>query len=361
VSGPPAAHARLDADRLDAAALVVWLHTHAPALLGDGSTPLVLTRFPGGFSNLTYRVDGGARPFVLRRPPHGVTPGTAHDMVREYRALGAVHAAGLPVPAPLALCEDASVLGAPFFLMAHVDGVILRGAPPDGVRFDAETAASLAATFVRQLAALHAVDVEAAGLASLGRGDGYVQRQVQGWTARWQRARREPVPALDEVAQWLEASRPPDRSATLVHNDYKLDNLVLDPDDLTRVRAILDWEMATVGDPLLDLGTTLAYWMEADDPPLLRALGLGVTAAPGMPTRHELVARYAAASGREVPDPVFPYVFGTFKVAVIAQQIAARHADGLASDARFARLPDAVRLLGARARAAISRGVIGRT
>lgn len=346
-------------DALDAAALAAWLHGAAPSLLPTVPTPLTLRRFGGGFSNLTYRVEGGAVPFVLRRPPRGVTGGIAHDVLRESRVLAALHAAEIPVPRVLAVCDDDAVIGAPFFLMEHVDGVILRQALPAEIPFSAEVASRVARMVVHQLASLHALDVEAVGVASLGRGDGYVARQVRGWRERWTQSQTRDVPSLDRVAEWLAAHQPADAGVSLLHNDFKYDNLVLDPRDLTRVRAILDWEMATVGCPLMDLGTSLAYWVQADDPPLLRALGLGITALPGNPTRTELVAWYEAASGRTVRAPVFYYVYGAFKLAVVAQQIFARYERGLATDPRFGQLGDAVALLGAMAERAVDSGRIG--
>lgn len=346
-------------DALDAASLVVWLHAHAPALLGDGGTAIAIRQFGGGFSNLTYRVDGGSTPFVLRRPPHGVTAGIAHDVLREQRVMTAVHAAGVPVPRVLAACDDPAVLGAPFFLMENVDGVILRQAPPPGISFDASVASGVAQMFVHQLASLHALDVHTLGLTTLGRGDGYVARQIDGWRRRWLQARTHDVPSIERVGEWLATHQPTDAGLALLHNDFKYDNLVLDPRDLRHVRAILDWEMATVGCPLMDLGTSLAYWVEADDPPVLRALGLGVTALPGSPTRAELVQQYEAASGRQVVEPVFYYAYGVFKLAVVAQQIFARYERGLTSDPRFARLGEAVVALGAAAERAVDRGHLG--
>ncbi len=345
---------------LDAASLTAWLHAAAPHLLGTGHDPLRLTQFMSGFSNLTYRVHGAARPMVLRRPPRGEREGAAHDVLREHRVLAALYAAGLQVPQPLAACDDESVLGAPFYLMTYVDGVILRAAPPEGAHFDASIAARLADAFVDELVALHRLDVASLGLAGLGRGAGYVERQVRGWTARWEKARTRDVPRLDAIAAWLEANRPDDAGVSLLHNDFKFDNLVLDRADLTRVCAILDWEMATVGCPMLDLGTTLAYWIEPDDPPLLRALGLGITTHPGMPSRHELVMRYAERSGRDVAHPVFCHVYGVFKLAIVAQQLVARFERGLTSDPRFARLGEAVELLSRVAVASIDSGRIGR-
>ena len=353
-----------EGEQVDANALLAWLTQALPELVPAGAR-LLIRQFPAGFSNLTYHVTiettHGRRVVVLRRPPRGVKAGIAHDMGREHGILAALHARGMPVPHPLARCDDAAVIGTRFYLMAHVDGVILRGALPTSLAQDAAampgTLAGLSRTFVQALAQLHAVDVSTEPLVSLGRPDGYVQRQVQGWTKRWLASRTDAVPALDWAAAWLDAHRPPDGAPTLVHNDFKLDNLVLAP-DLSRVRAILDWEMATIGDPLMDLGTSLAYWVEAGDAPIFRALGLGITALPGNMTRAELVQAYGAHRGMDVSDAPFYYTFGLFKVAVIAQQIYARHVQGLTSDPRFAVLGAVVKALGVAAQQAAERGVV---
>jgi aminoglycoside phosphotransferase (APT) family kinase protein len=353
-----------EGEQVDVEALLAWIAAEAPAIV-PASARLHVRQFPAGFSNLTYLVtvqhDHGQRALVLRRPPRGVNAGVAHDMGREHGILTALHARGVPVPMPLARCDDVTVIGAPFYLMEHVDGVILRGTLPESLTEQAAAIpgrlAALSHTFVQTLAQLHAVDVTTEPLASLGRPEGYVQRQVQGWTKRWLASRTDDVPALDRAAAWLDAHRPPDRGTTLVHNDFKLDNLVLEP-DLSRVRAILDWEMATIGDPLMDLGTSLAYWVEAGDAPIFRALGLGITALPGNMTRAELVQAYGAHRGVDVSDAPFYYAFGLFKVAVIAQQIYARHVQGLTSDPRFAVLGQVVQALGIAAKRAAERGVV---
>jgi aminoglycoside phosphotransferase (APT) family kinase protein len=246
--------------------------------------------------------------------------------------------------------------------MAHVDGVILRGSAERELGDDslarAARLAALSQSFVDTLVQLHEVSVTAEPLASFGKPAGYVQRQVQGWIRRWNAARTESVPDVERVAQWLDVHRPPDRDVALIHNDFKFDNLVLDRDVPAQVRAILDWEMATIGDPLMDLGTSLAYWVEAGDAPIFRSLGLGVTAHAGSFTRAELVAAYAARSGRDVSDASFYYAFGLFKVAVIAQQIYARSIQGLTADPRFAMLGDVVHALGGAASAAMLRDIV---
>lgn len=360
-------------DELDAAALAEYLHGTLPGWEGVRAGDLAVAQFGGGFSNLTYLVAAPPGEFVLRRPPHGARGGNAHDVGREYRLLAALRPPhGQPVygrvPRPLALCDDESVLGAPFYCMERVRGTILRGRPGDPVP-DAPTLAALAERFVAEMAALHALDWRAAGLAALGRPEGYVARQVAGWTKRYAAARTGPVPDVEAAATWLADHLPPEPAdaaahATLLHNDFKYDNFVLDPAGLARgaphIGAVLDWEMATVGDPLMDLGTSLAYWLAPDDPPALRALGLGLTAAPGSPSRAELVEAYGRTTGRDVGDALFYYVFGVFKLAVVAQQIYARYVAGHARDPRFAGLHAVVTALGWQARRAVTFGRIDR-
>lgn len=351
-------------DELDAARLTPYLAAHVAGWEDVRAADLAVAQFGGGFSNLTYLVTAGAREVVLRRPPHGERGGNAHDMAREYRLLAALRPAYDRAPRPLALCGDDAVLGAPFYCMERVRGVVLRGRPGEFVPPPAACAA-LAERFVAELAALHALDWRALGLAGVGRPEGYAARQVAGWTRRWHAARSEHVPEVEQAAAWLAAHRPAEPAdaaahAALLHNDFKYDNFVLDAESLARgaptVRAVLDWEMATVGDPLMDLGASLAYWLEPEDPPALRALGLGLTAAPGSPRRAELVAAYGRTTGRDVADARWYYVFGVFRLAVVAQQLYARHLAGHARDPRFAALGAAVAALGTQAERAIVTG-----
>ena len=379
-----AARVALDAPRtvrageeLDRVRLAGFLASAVPALAGIAPELIDVEQFGGGFSNLTYLVrgttDGAPTELVLRRPPFGARRGAgsgfAHDVLREYRLLRALRppvgaAPFARVPLAVAACDDEAILGAPFYLMERVPGVILRGRPDDPVP-DAARLRGLSERFVRELAALHAVDWRAAGLAEFGRPVGYVARQVAGWTTRWHAARTEHVPSIERTAEWLAAHQPPDAAdavgeAALLHNDFKFDNFVLDPGDLTHVRAVLDWEMATVGAPLMDLGTSLAYWLEADDPPALRSLGLGLTAAPGNFSRAELVEAYGRETGRDVSDALFYFVYGVFKLAVVAQQIYARYVAGHTRDPRFARLDLVVAALGTLAQRAVTTGRIDR-
>lgn len=328
--------------------LEAYLLANLPGAAGS----LVIEQFPRGFSNLTYLLRLGARELVLRRPPLGANIKTAHDMQREYRILRALVDVYPKVPRPLLYCDDPSVIGAPFYVMARVPGVILRTQPPRGMTLGPELMRAVSEALVDTLVELHAVDYVAAGLGDLGRPEGYVARQVHGWIGRYQNARTDDLPDMEATAAWLVAHQPPDGGATLIHNDFKYDNLVLDPQDPTRVLAVLDWEMATIGDPLMDLGTTLAYWIEAGDAPELQMLGM--TSLPGNLTRHEVIDRYAARSGRDVGDIKFYYVFGLFKVGVIGQQIYDRYKRGFTQDPRFAALIHLIAACGRQALRAIA-------
>ena len=326
-------------EELDPKALVEYLGEQLPELRG----PLKVEQFPRGFSNLTYLVRAGSRELVLRRPPVGAAVKSGHDMGREHRILSHLHSVYGKAPKALLYCDDPQVIGAPFYVMERVAGVILRPEMPPAMHPEPARMAAIADGFVDTLAELHAVDYQAAGLGELGRPEGYVRRQVDGWTARYAKARTDEIAEMAEVAAWLDAAAPAESGAALIHNDFKYDNLVLDPGDGTRVIAVLDWEMATLGDPLMDLGTSLGYWVDPDDPPELRRLALSPTLLPGNPTRAELVERYATASGREIADPVFYYVYGLFKIAVIVQQIYSRYRQGHTRDPRFAHLIEGVR------------------
>ncbi len=345
-----------EGEGLDTERLQAYLEEHLP----EASGTLSVEQFPSGFSNLTYLIRLDEQEFVLRRPPFGTNVKGAHDMGREYTILAHLSPVYPKAPRPLVYCDDISVLGAPFYVMERVEGVILRPVMPDGMIPPPERMARIAEAFVDTFAELHAVDFKAAGLGELGRPEGYVRRQVEGWTKRYRRARTDDVPEVERMAAWLNEHQPLESAAALIHNDYKYDNLVLDPADWSRVRAVLDWEMTTLGDPLMDLGSSLGYWVDPDDPPAMQQLRLSPTTLPGNPTRAELVERYAQASGRDVGDAVFYYVYGLFKLAVIVQQIYYRYKHGHTQDPRFARLIDAVRGCGYAAVQAIEKGRIDR-
>jgi aminoglycoside phosphotransferase (APT) family kinase protein len=298
---------------------------------------------------------------VLRRPPFGSKVKTAHDMGREYRVLSRLYATYPKAPRALLHCDDPEVIGAPFYIMERVRGIILRRKEaPAGLDLPPERMRAISEAAVDGLADLHAVDWQAAGLDGLGHPEGYVARQVAGWTSRWQGSRTDDVPDLDRAAAWLAANLPPESGAALLHNDYKYDNLVLHPDEPERIAAVLDWEMATVGDPLMDLGTSLGYWMDPDDAPDLRLLPAGPTTLPGNLSRAGVVERYAERSGRDVSNVLFYYTYGVFKIAVIAQQIYYRYQQGLTRDERFASMIGAVRVLGRTAARALDKGRIDR-
>ncbi len=341
-----------DGEQLDVERLGAYLTAHLP----DASGPIVVEQFPHGHSNLTYLIRLGDRELVLRRPPFANRVKTAHDMGREYRILSRLCRVYEPAPCPVLSCEDESILGAPFYLMERKRGIILRRPPSSDPALTPETVGRLGAALVDNLARLHSLDYEATGLGHIGKPIGYVERQVTGWTRRYRDAQTGDLGGLERAMAWLDENRPGESGSALVHNDYKFDNLVLDPGDLTRIVAVLDWEMATIGDPLMDLGTTLGYWIEPDDLEPLRRFLVGPTTLPGSLTRREVAERYGVQSGRDVSNLLFYYVFGLFKIAVIAQQIYARYVRGATRDARFAVLGTVVEALGEQATRSINSG-----
>lgn len=343
-----------DGEQLDAARLQAYLGNRMPGLGAE----LEVRQFPAGFSNLTYLLRAGEQEFVLRRPPFGAKIKTAHDMGREYLILFGLYPVYGKVPRPLLYCEDETVIGAPFYLMERVKGVILRARLPEGLTLPAETIRRLSESFIENLVEIHALDYMTAGLGELGRPEGYVTRQIEGWTKRYYNARTDEVPEIERLAGWLHERAPADSGRALIHNDYKYDNVVFAPDDLSRVVAVLDWEMATIGDPLMDFGTALGYWVEADDPEEWKQLGFGLTALPGNLTRREMVELYTRLSGRDVPEVVFYFAFALLKVAVIVQQIYYRYRQGFTTDARFSNLGQLVRACGMLAQRAIEKNRI---
>jgi aminoglycoside phosphotransferase (APT) family kinase protein len=334
--------------------LQACLREHFP----DTPGPLVVEQFPHGHSNLTYLLRLGDRELVLRRPPFGNQVKSAHDMGREYRVLSKLCAVYPAAPRPYFYCEDDSVLGAPFYVMERRHGIVLRKAAAAGLGGDPQIARRLDLALIDSLARLHLLDYRAAGLGDLGKPEGYVTRQVSGWTNRYAAARTDDVPAVEHVARWLTEHLPAESGSALIHNDYKFDNLLLDPHDLTRIVAVLDWEMATIGDPLMDLGSSLSYWVEAEDGPELQATAMGPTNVPGSLTRRQLAERYAEITGRDLSNILFYYCFGLFKTAVIVQQIYARYVRGHTRDARFALMNEVVAALSHQADQALETGQI---
>lgn len=320
---------------LNTANLLTFLRQHIDNLEGE----LEVQQFPAGFSNLTYLLRIGERELVLRRPPVGAKIKTAHDMGREYLILSCLHPVFPKAPRALFICEDETVIGAPFYVMERVKGIILRAQPPKGIELSAELMRGISEAFISNLIEIHSLDYESAGLHELGHPAGYVRRQIEGWTKRYFNARTDDVPSVERLAAWLHENLAPDSDyASLIHNDYKFDNVVLSVDDPRRIIATLDWEMATIGDPLMDFGTTLAYWVEPDDPPAWQQYGFGVTKLPGSFNRAELLQAYTHGTQREVPRVVFYYAYGLLKIAVIVQQIYFRYRQGLTHDSRFAAL-----------------------
>jgi aminoglycoside phosphotransferase (APT) family kinase protein len=319
-------------EELPLAALEPYLRRHLP--LADA--PLQVLQFPHGHSNLTYLVHCGKEEWVLRRPPFGNQVKSAHDMGREFRILSRLCGLYAPAPRPAHYCDDTAILGAPFYLMERRRGRIVRKQlPPDLARQPA-VLERMSAALIDRLADLHALDVRRPELAELGKPEGYAARQVHGWARRYRDAETDRIEAMDVLAGWL-AQRVPERGeACVVHNDYKFDNVLFDPADPSRIVAVLDWEMATLGDPLMDLGTTLGYWIEAGDPDELGTAVMGPTMMSGCLTRQQVVERYAARTGRDVGGIAFYYAFGLFKIAVIIQQIYARFVRGHTRDQRFA-------------------------
>jgi aminoglycoside phosphotransferase (APT) family kinase protein len=302
-------------EELDTAALANYL----------GKSDVALEQFPGGHSNLTYLVRGGGEEYVLRRAPIGPVPPKAHDMAREYRVLASIHPHFPAAPKVYALCEDPSIIGSAFFLMERRQGLILRETDPR--QYDAQFTSRASEAFIDCLIALHAIDIEQHHLTALGKPEGFLERQVRGWTDRWQRAQTDKIPQVDNLIAWLTKTMPVSGPATIVHNDYKLDNVMLNAADPGKIEAVLDWEMTTVGDPLADLGLTLCYWTLGSSS--------GRNDSPGWHSREQLLSRYAAKTGRDLSRISYYEVLGIFKLAVILQQIYYRFVNGQTSDERF--------------------------
>jgi aminoglycoside phosphotransferase (APT) family kinase protein len=308
-------------EELNVAAVDAWLKSIEPSLQG---TPEI-TQYSGGASNWTYRLRYPQRDLILRRPPAGTKAKSAHDMAREYTVQKALKPAYPWVPTMVGLCQDPAVLGADFYVMERIEGLIPRARMPKGLELDAKQTRQLCLNVISKLVELHAVDAAAVGLSSLGRGTGYARRQVEGWSDRYEKARTWNVTGFRYVRDWLKANTPEDVATCVIHNDWRFDNVVLDPGEPTSVIGVLDWEMATLGDPLMDLGGALAYWVHADDNFLMRATRRQPTHLPGMLRREEVVEYYLDKTRLKPANWAFYEVFGLFRVAVIAQQIYYRY------------------------------------
>ena len=312
---------------------------------------LKVRQFPSGASNLTYLLRIGGWEGVLRRPPLGPVPPKAHDMGREFRILSRIHPHFPLAPKPYLFCDDESVIGAPFYVMERREGVIIDDSFPEEIEPTPELCRGLSETICDTLVRLHAVDWEKAGLGDLGRPEGFLVRQVKGWISRYDQAKTDEIEEVGPLTEWLVRDIPESPDPTIIHNDYKLNNLILDRDDPTQPVALLDWEMTTIGDPLFDLAVSLSYYIEPDDPERLKRVMPTVTDSPGFMTREEFVDRYAKRSGRDLSEMHWYMVFGYFKLAAIIQQIYARWKKGQTKDERFATFGERVRTVVVHARA----------
>jgi aminoglycoside phosphotransferase (APT) family kinase protein len=327
-------------EELNRAALSDYLSKNLP----EGASGIEVEQFPNGHSNLVYLVRTDRNEYVLRRPPLGPVAPKAHDMVREYRVLNAVHPHFPEAPRVFLLCEDLSVIGSRFFLMERRRGMVIRDSIPAELAAIPDYPRRVSEAFIDCLVRLHSIDASLPTLSCLGKPDGFVERQVRGWAERWNRAKTEELPEMDGIVRWLHEWLPPSVDVALVHNDFKLDNVMLRSSG-DCVEAVLDWEMTTIGDPLADLGLTMCYWtwasLAAEDDPHPATPGL--TSQPGWYTRDQFLHRYAQRTGRALTHIRYHEVLGLFKLAVILQQIYFRFHRGQTRDERFRTFDRSVR------------------
>lgn len=343
-----------DGEALNMAAVDPLLKAAISGLTGEA----VVTQYPSGASNLTYAVDYPNRRLVLRRPPFGTKPKSGHDMFREYRIMRDLKPVFPAVPPCLYYTDDESHIGSEFYVMDRVDGHILHKIPAEWGWGEGETR-QLCENFWAQLCDLHTLDVEAAGLSDFGRPEGYVERQIKGWNKRFKKAWTEDIPKYDDIQDWLEKKMPADSGlVSVLHGDYRIDNCILNAEDPTQVSAIIDWEISALGDPLMDLGNTLAYWVQADDPPHMKLTVRQPSMDAGMMTRKEVLEFYAARTGYDVSDMAYYYVYGIWRLAVIIQQLYYRYVDGSTKDPRFKNYGHMVMALAETAREKIRTGEI---
>lgn len=334
-------------EELDLIALKRYLQAHADQLSDikiDDDTEISIEQFPSGHSNLTYLIKIGTQEFVLRRPPFGPVPPTAHDMARESRLLMAVNRFFPLAPKPFLLCEDKDILGVTFYIMERRRGLVVQRTLPPQIGEDQTLRRRISESLVDTIAELHSINIYDTGLSAIGKPAGFLQRQVKGWSERWQKSKTEELPKLDEVMVWLNEQMPADNPAraTIVHNDFKLDNVMLDLTDPARVVGVFDWEMSTVGDPLVDFGIFLGYWAQPDDPAARRETISPVTAQPGWLSRAEIIARYQEKTGRDLSNISYYETFAIFKLAVVLQQIYYRFVKGQTQDERFKHFDKAI-------------------
>lgn len=339
-----------EGEEINLSRLNEYIRQHAP---GIGKVQAV-SQFPGGYSNLTYCLHTSDQEYVLRRPPMGANIKSAHDMGREFKVLSLLKAHYSKVPLPVVFCDSPELIGSPFYIMERMHGVILRATQAPSLHLPAAQLKQISENVIDNLVSIHALDIQSTGLQQLGKPDGYLQRQVEGWSKRYFQAQTDKIEPMNLLAEWLHQHQPVSQPPAFLHNDYKHDNIILHAEDLSRIIGVLDWEMATVGDPLMDVGATLAYWTEAGDSQVLRSFNL--TWLPGNLNRQEVIERYAIKSGRDLSAILFYYVFGLFKNAVIAQQIYFRWKQGHTADARFKSLLLIIKELSAKAILALESG-----
>lgn len=330
-----------EGEELDVKIITDYVKSKVPDVEGTA----VISQFPGGASNLTYSVKFDNKDYILRRPPFGTKAKSAHDMGREYKVMSKLKPVYPFVPNMIDFCQDESVLGCEFYIMERLVGIIPRENMPQGLDLSETQAHQLCVNVIDRFAELHNVDYKAAGLESLGKGEGYVVRQIEGWCKRFGNAKTDDVPDFEKIMAWLHSNMPDQIKVCIIHNDYRMDNVVLSADDPTEVIGVLDWEMATLGDPLMDLGNSLAYWVEANDPPSHHVLRRQPTHLPGMMTRDQVVEHYCAKTGLNAEDFLFYRVYGIFRLAVILQQIYYRYYHGQTKDKRFASFGQMVGIL----------------
>ncbi len=348
--GNPTAPVR-NGEELDWQALDRRLKKVIPGL--DGQP--VISQFASGNSNLTYRLKYAAEDLVVRRPPFGTKAKSAHSMIREYRIMNALKPVYSCVPDTLYYTADESVIGSEFYVMRKVEGQVIKKTIPANWAFTSADTRRLCRRFWEKLIELHQVDYRAAGLEDFGKPQGYMQRQVLGWNGRYQRVITPDVDEFSDVRDWLETNKPSGSgNHAILHGDYRIDNLILGERDPTAIRAVLDWEICALGEPLMDLGNALAYWIEPDDPPYLKALQMQPSTAEGMMTRAEILALYSELTGRDTAGFLFYLVFGYFRNAVILQQIYYRFYHGQTRDERFRSFGAATRNLGEHCRLLIA-------
>jgi aminoglycoside phosphotransferase (APT) family kinase protein len=328
-------------EQINADKVASFLHGKLP---GTEARPKI-RQFGGGAANLTYLLDYGSHEYVLRRPPLGPVAASAHDMNREFRVLSVLHQSFPKAPRAFLYSDDEEIVGAPFLVMERRRGIVVRRQMPEAFADMQDAPRRMSMALVDALAEFHAVDYEAIGLQDLGKPDGFVERQIEGWYRRWQAAKSEEIAEMDQVYDWLKENRPKTVQFSLVHNDYKLDNVMLDFDDPGQIVAIFDWDMGTLGDPLSDLGALLCYWSEPGDPPYRQAIARMPAGDLGFLNRREIVERYGEKSGRFVGHIDFYHALGLFRLAVIIAQIYIRYQRGQTQDQRFALFGPTIALL----------------